>query len=72
MVIDLSAKVVAELERQDRSVSWLARKVDFSPSYVGRMLKGERPMTDEFKAAAAEILGVGVDELFPDAQAVAS
>jgi transcriptional regulator with XRE-family HTH domain len=65
MVIEVRGRVIEELERQDRTVSWLARRAELSPSYVGRMLKGERPITDEFKAAAAEILGVDLAELFP-------
>lgn len=59
-------EVQAELERQDRTVAWLARRCDLHPSYVLRMLKGERPITEEFKTAAAEVLGVPQDRLFPD------
>lgn len=62
-------EVQAELEKQDRSVAWLARRCQLSSGYVLRMLKGERPITAEFKAAAADVLGVPVADLFPDAPA---
>lgn len=51
-------------------MSWLARKTKAgSTSYVWRMLHGERPLTIEFRAAAAEALGVPEDILFPVEQA---
>lgn len=53
------------LEQQGRSIAWLARKADVSVSYAHRMLHGERPLTVEFRAAAAEALGVPEDILFP-------
>jgi transcriptional regulator with XRE-family HTH domain len=53
------------LEQQGRSIAWLARKTGVSVAYAWRMLKGERPITAEFKTAAAEALGVPVDLLFP-------
>lgn len=53
------------LDQQGRSMSWLARKAGVSVSYAWRMLNGERPLTDEFRTAAAEALGVPVDILFP-------
>ena len=53
------------LEQQGRTMSWLARKTDVSVSYAWRMLHGERPLTSEFKTAAAEALGVPVDIAFP-------
>lgn len=63
---DIPARVREELERQDRTVAWLARKADLHPSYALRMLKGERPLTDEFRASAAAALGVPADELFDE------
>lgn len=53
------------LEQQGRSIAWLARKTNVSVTYAWRMLHGERPVTDEFRSAAAEALGVPVDMLFP-------
>jgi transcriptional regulator with XRE-family HTH domain len=52
-------------------MSWLARKADVSVSYAWRMLKGERPMTPEFRKASAEALGVPEDILFPPTASVA-
>jgi transcriptional regulator with XRE-family HTH domain len=53
------------LEQQGRSIAWLARKSGVSVSYAFRMLRGERPLTAEFQARAAEALGVPEDILFP-------
>lgn len=64
-VIDLPPRVKEELDRQDRTVAWLARRAGIHPSYALRMLKGERPITDEFKAAVAIALGTDLDDLFP-------
>lgn len=52
------------LEQQGRTIAWLAREADVSVAYAWRMLKGERPMTPEFKAAASKALGVPEDILF--------
>lgn len=53
------------LDQQGRTVAWLARKAHVSVSYAWRMLNGERPITAEFRTAAADALGVPVDLLFP-------
>ena len=58
--------IVAMLETQERSLSWLARKTGKSPSYVLRVTTGERRPSDDFKARAAEALGVPAAFLFPD------
>lgn len=62
------------LEQQGRTMAWLARKASspttsFSVSYVWRMLHGERPLTPEFRAAAADALGVPEDIVFPVVEA---
>lgn len=57
------------LDQQGRSVSWLARQTAVSQTYAWRMLKGERPITEDFKAATARALGVPEDLLFPVAPA---
>ncbi len=60
------------LNQQERTASWLARKTGKSPSYVTRILLGERRPSVDFKARSAEALGVPVSLLFPaDAEAVA-
>jgi transcriptional regulator with XRE-family HTH domain len=59
------SKVERVLEQQGRSISWLARKTSVSVAYAWRMLRGERPLTAEFRAAAADALGVPEDLLFP-------
>jgi transcriptional regulator with XRE-family HTH domain len=60
------------LEQQGRTVAWLARRAGVSVSYAWRMLNGERPITDEFKVAAADALGVPEDILFPSTPAEAA
>lgn len=60
------------LDQQGRTIAWLARKADVSVPYAWRMLKGERPMTPAFRAAAAEALGVPEDLLFIEPEAKAS
>lgn len=54
------------LEEQERSVSWLARRAGVSVSYAWLMLRGKRPLTPEFRKAAAEALGVPEDILFAE------
>jgi transcriptional regulator with XRE-family HTH domain len=46
-------------------MSWLARKTGKSPSYVLRVITGERNPSDDFKAKAAAALGMPVALLFP-------
>lgn len=50
---------------KERDQSWLARKTRKSPSYVSRVIAGERKPSSEFKTAAAEALGVPESLLFP-------
>lgn len=64
-----SPTVERVLEQQGRTIAWLARKTDVSVPYAWRMLKGERPITSEFKSKAAEALGVPEDILFAEAKA---
>jgi transcriptional regulator with XRE-family HTH domain len=57
------------LDQQERSASWLARKTRKSPSYVVRVIQGERRPSEDFKVAASEALGVPVELLFPQVAA---
>lgn len=57
--------LIAVLATQERTAAWLARKTGKSPSYITRVLNGERRPSDEFKARAAEALNVPADLLFP-------
>lgn len=59
--------IAGVLDSQERSLSWLARKTGKSPSYITRVLNGERNPSPEFKAKAAEALGVPQQLLFPEA-----
>lgn len=60
----LQLKVV--LDQQERTAAWLARRTGKSPSYVTRVLNGERRPSDDFKERTAEALGVPVSLLFPE------
>lgn len=51
--------------QQERNLSWLARKTGKSPSYVLRVTQGTRRPSEDFKARAAEALGVPSALLFP-------
>lgn len=53
------------LEQQGRKLTWLAEKAGVSISYASLMIAGKRPLTPEFRTAAAEALGVPEDVLFP-------
>lgn len=55
----------AVLAEQERSAAWLARKTGKSAAYVTKVLNGTRRPSDEFKAKAAEALGVPGSLLFP-------
>lgn len=57
----------AVLKSQERSLSWLARKTGKSPSYVTRVLNGQRKPSPEFKRQAADELGVPEQLIFPEA-----
>ena len=61
----MAHRLSAVLSQQERTASWLARKTGKSPSYVTRILLGERRPSDDFKARSAVALGVPVDILFP-------
>jgi predicted ATPase/transcriptional regulator with XRE-family HTH domain len=51
-----------ELQRQDRSASWLAQRLDVSPSTVARWLNhGTRPGTPEIVVQIADVLGITSD-----------
>lgn len=57
----------AVLESQERSLAWLARKTGKSPSYVTRVLQGDRKPSADFKTKASEALGVPEQLIFPSA-----
>lgn len=61
-----------ELERQERSARWLARKVGVDPSLVHRILTGERNPSADFREKAAIALGVSEAALFPQQAASAA
>jgi hypothetical protein len=58
--------IVGVLREQGRSQTWLARRIGRSHAYVNRTLNGLHPAVPGFRAACAEALAVGEDELFHD------
>lgn len=53
------------LRSQERTESWLARKTGKSPSYVWRVIRGERRPSEDFRTRASEALNVPESLLFP-------
>lgn len=66
----MEQRLAAVLAQQERTESWLARKTGKSPSYVHRVINGERRPSPDFKERAAEALGVPPAVLF-DGEAAA-
>ena len=66
--VSASPALTSVLEQQERTAAWLARRTGKSPSYVTRVLNGERRPSDAFKHRAAQALGVPVSLLFPDSR----
>lgn len=62
-------RLSAVLQAQERTASWLARRAGKSPSYVTRVLSGERKPSADFRAKAAEALGVPEELLFDEVPA---
>ena len=62
--------LLAVLESQERPAAWLARRTGKSPAYVTKVMNGTRRPSDDFKARAADALGVPVTILFPEPPAV--
>lgn len=65
----MEPQLQAVLDQQERTASWLARKTGKSPSYVTRVLQGTRRPSEEFKARAADALGVPASLLFQGKEA---
>jgi transcriptional regulator with XRE-family HTH domain len=59
-------RLAAVLAQQERTASWLARRTGKSPSYVARVISGERRPSDDFRARAAATLGVPEALLFSE------
>lgn len=63
MPLDTSA-VRATIEAQGRRLTWVAGQMGISPSYLTRLLDGERRWTPKLRAQVAMILQVPTDVLF--------
>ena len=51
-------RIVALMQAQGRTVTWLAEITGYDPSTVSRVLNGRQPLTARFAEAAARVLGV--------------
>lgn len=59
-------RLEAVLAQQERTASWLARRTGKSPSYVTRVLNGERRPSADFRQRASEALGIPEAMLFEE------
>lgn len=59
----VSARVSAWLAEQERSQSWLARRLEVTPVWVHRKLTGRSPWLLDDLPGVADVLGVTVAEL---------
>lgn len=74
-----SHRLLAELlDTQGRRMDWFAKRLGervrgeaFDPSYVSKLINGDKPITDELATAAAWILQVPLDWLRDPATAEA-
>ena len=53
------------LQENERSKSWLARKINVSPSLMNLMIAGKRTMSEYHKNNICYITDIPADELFP-------
>lgn len=67
----LGHPLAAVLAEQDRSAAWLSKKCGYDASYAHKVMAGVREPSPEFRAKAAELLGVAESDLFPQAKAAA-
>ena len=63
-------KLRSVLAAQGRRVDWLAEMTDYDPATISRFLNGSYPISDKFAKRAAGYLGVPVEMLLADAEAV--
>lgn len=56
--------VLQILDRMERSQSWLARKINVSPTLITLWKQGLRPISDEHKESMAGVLDVKKEILF--------
>ena len=57
-------KLIKELEFQERSKSWLARKIDISPTLLTLMMQSKRTFQEPYKNRICKVLQKTRTELF--------
>jgi hypothetical protein len=58
----------AELERQGRTVKWLARTTRYSRNYLHLIRSREKPLTESVAKAACAAMGIELSSLFLSAE----
>lgn len=56
-------KVRAWLEKEDKSIQWLAEEIGISKSLMGHILTGERQFLPERMSQVAKVMGITVEAL---------
>jgi transcriptional regulator with XRE-family HTH domain len=51
------------LEATGRRKDWIARQMGISPSYLSRLLSGDRAWTERFRKAFSQAVGIGDEAL---------
>lgn len=70
--VAVGAAVRSELARQRHSQDWLADKLGVSQANVSRRLLGKTPFDVNELAVVADVLEVGLTDLFPIEQVTAA
>lgn len=60
---DSGAKARAIIRRKGYRMGWVSEQLGIAPSYLSRLLSGERRLTDPWVEKLAAVLGVAVEEL---------
>lgn len=59
------ARVLRWLEENERSISWLARRIDWSRSLLSQVLNGKRPLSPKLWKTLCEALELETDDTTP-------
>jgi transcriptional regulator with XRE-family HTH domain len=62
--MQVGERIAMVIQAQGRRKTWVAREMGISPSYLTRLLTGERPWLPHLQEAAARVLGIPREVLF--------
>ncbi|ANS05442.1 hypothetical protein [uncultured Mediterranean phage] len=57
-------RLLDELQKQERSIAFLARKCDITRAYMHKMIHGKRNFSELYKQKCASVLNIKYKELF--------